>query len=125
MINKKPYAVLRSVISMIMASAKDSHPKEFACAMRGKDGVITELILVPGTISGGSSAILRLHMLPIDFSIVGIAHSHPSMHPQPSDADLNLFSRYGSTHIIAHYPYKKDCWKAYSRSGNEIKLEVL
>ena len=122
---KKTYAILGSVIDMIMASAKDSHPNEFACSLRAEDGIITEVILVPGTISGNTSAILRLHMLPIDFSIVGTAHSHPSPNYNPSPADLGLFSKYGNVHLIAHYPYRRSSWRAYDRYGQFIDLVVL
>ena len=122
---KKTYAILGSVIDMIMASAKDSHPNEFACTLRAEEGIITEVILVPGTLSGNNSAIFRLHMLPIDFSIVGTAHSHPSPNCQPSPADLGLFSRYGSVHLIAHYPYNRSSWKTYDRNGQLVSLEVL
>ena len=125
MTKKKTYAILGSVIDMIMASAKDSHPNEFACTLRAEDGIITEVILVPGTLSGNNSAILRLHMLPIDFSIVGTAHSHPSPNARPSPADMGLFSRYGNVHLIAHYPYTRSSWKAYDRQGQLVDLEVL
>ena len=110
---------------MIIEASKDSHPREFACMLRAEDGVITELILVPGTISGQKSAILRLHMMPIDFSIAGSAHSHPTPNAIPSEADLNLFSRSGQVHIIVGYPYDMKSWKSYDRNGQEMKLDIV
>lgn len=117
--------ITKKVLEMMLAASKDSHPKEFACVLRAEEGIITELLLVPGTLSGERTAIFRLHMLPIDFSIVGSAHSHPSPNAIPSRADLELFSRFGPIHIILGYPYNMRSWRAYDRDGGEIKLEVL
>ena len=98
---------------------------EFACVLRADDGVITEVILVPGTISSERYALLKRHMLPVDFSVVGSAHSHPTPNATPSDADLNLFQNTGSVHIIVGYPYDMNSWRAFSREGKEIQLKVL
>ena len=84
-----------------------------------------EEILLPGTISGGSQAIFQLHMLPIDFSIIGTVHSHPSGIPRPSKADLTLFDKYGKVHIIVASPFNKYSWKSYNYLGNEIDIEVV
>ena len=118
-------AITSKALELMFAAARDTHPHEFACVLRAEDGVITEILLVPGTISGDSSAILRLHMLPIDLSVVGSAHSHPTPEAIPSEADLSLFSRFGPLHIIIGYPYTMDSWKAYSRDGSEVNLEVV
>ena len=114
-----------SVIEMIMAAAKDSHPYEFACLLRGERGMISEVILVPGTVSSNRSALLRLHMMPIDFTIVGSAHSHPSPSCRPSRADIGFFSNSGSIHIIACYPYTFDSWASYGRNGDPVDLDVV
>ncbi len=108
-----------------MESAKDSHPNEFAAGMREIDGIISELILVPGTISGSQSAILQLHNLPIDYSIVGVVHSHPTPNFSPSEEDIEMFGRYGRIHVIAAYPYDLDSWQAYDQTGNVVELEVF
>ena len=110
---------------MIFAASKDTHPREFLCVLRAEDGVITELILAPGTISSERYAIFNRHRLPVDFSVVGSAHSHPTPNVRPSDADLNMFQNTGSVHIIVGYPYEMDSWKAYSRDGQEFDLKVL
>lgn len=117
-------AITSKVLELMFAAAKDTHPNEFACVLRAEEGVITEILLVPGTLSGERSAILHLHMLPIDLSVVGSAHSHPTPNAVPSKADLDLFSRFGPLHIIIGYPYDMDSWKAYTRDGSAIDLEV-
>ncbi len=118
-------AITSKILKLMFAAAKDTHPNEFACVLRAHEGVITEILLVPGTQSGNRSAILHLHMLPIDLSVVGSAHSHPTPNAIPSRADLNLFSRFGPLHIIIGYPYTMDTWKAYSRDGIEVELKIV
>ena len=122
---KKVEGITRRTLQMIMESAKDSHPNEFAAGLREDDGIISELILVPGTIAGPMSAILKLHQLPIDYSIVGIAHSHPSPSANPSPEDRSMFGRFGRVHIIVAYPYDMESWQAYNYNGDKIELEVL
>ena len=91
---------------MFFATARDSYPNEFLCMLRAEDGVIIELILPPGTITSHRYAIFQRHHLPVDFSVVGSIHSHPSPNVTPSDADLNIFQNTGSVHIIVGYPYE-------------------
>ena len=81
--------------------------------------------MLPGTLSGGRSVIYNLLMKPIDFTIVGTVHSHPSGYPIPSDADIQMFSRSGDIHIIVGYPYAMNSWKAYNRRGEEIRVTLI
>ena len=122
---KKVYAISRKTLRMILEASKDTYPKEFAAILRAEEGVITELLLLPGTISGDVHAVFQLHMLPIDFSVVGTIHSHPSGNYSPSGADLNLFSHFGRVHIITGKPYTESTWQAYDHNGNPRRLEVV
>lgn len=122
---KEIKGITERVLKMISESAKDAHPNEFASGLREIDGVISELILVPGTISGPMNAILRLSNLPIDYSIVGVVHTHPSRNPSPSKRDLIMFGRYGRIHIIMAYPYDLDSWQAYDSTGEKVDLEII
>ncbi len=121
----RPTAITSNILQMIFAASRDSHPKEFACVLRAEGDTITEILLVPGTLSGDRSAILRMHMLPIDFSVVGTAHSHPTPNATPSGADLALFSKYGPIHIITGHPHTMETWRAFDRDGNVVKLKVI
>lgn len=112
-------------LRMIMEASKSSYPNEFAAFLRAEEGIIKELMLLPGTVSGNSHAIFKMSMLPIDFSIVGTVHSHPSDTSLPSDADIDLFRRYGWVHLITHYPYDRDCFTCYSGRGDIIELKVV
>jgi proteasome lid subunit RPN8/RPN11 len=63
-------------------------------------------------------------MLPIDFSIIGVAHSHPSGALKPSTTDLNKF--YGRIMVIIAYPYQtQQDIAVFNREGKPLKYEVL
>jgi len=115
----------REVLRFILGVSSSSHPKEFAGVLRAKGDVVKEVLVLPGTLSSGRSAVLRLHMLPIDPSACGTVHSHPSPVARPSEEDLGLFAKFGNVHIIAAFPYDENSWKAYNHKGEEIKLEVV
>lgn len=117
--------IRRKTLNMMLESAKSSYPNEFGALLRAKEGVINELILLPGTISGKQSAIFQLHMLPIDFSIIGTVHSHPSPSFYPSSADIAFFRRFGRIHIVIRYPYTENDWAAYDLNGEPLSLYVV
>ena len=122
------WKITKKCLDLIMESAKSTYPKEFGALLRvdSKDKfTINELVLLPGTISGDSHAIFRLHMLPVDFSIVGTIHSHPSPVPYPSKADLELFRKHGKIHIIVAAPYYNSSWRAYDYDGKGVHIEVV
>jgi proteasome lid subunit RPN8/RPN11 len=121
----KVIGIRRKCLRMIMGASRDQHPNEFSAALRAKDGVITEILLMPGTQSGRTSAIPGINNLPIDFSIAGSVHSHPSGYPIPSEADLNFFGHFGNVHIITASPFGDDDWAAYDVRGNRIELKVV
>jgi proteasome lid subunit RPN8/RPN11 len=87
--------------------------------------MIYELTLLPGTRQGRTSALVNLWMLPIDYTVVGSVHSHPSGNFSPSDEDRNFFSKFGSVHIIAGRPYTMRTWQAYDGDGEPLELEVV
>jgi len=124
-LGKKARAIKKGTLKMILEASRESYPKEFAAILRSEEGTITEILLLPGTLSGGESALLRLHMLPIDLTAVGTVHSHPSEDFRPSEADLHLFQKFGYVHIITAYPYDEDSWAAWDFYGKAYKLEVL
>jgi proteasome lid subunit RPN8/RPN11 len=113
---------------MIAESAKSLYPKEFAGLLRCDEeekSLITEIVLLPGTISGDSHAIFKMQMKPFDLSIVGTVHSHPSPSFYPSSADKMLFSKYGRIHMIIAYPYSTDSWKAYNARGDPVTMYII
>lgn len=118
-------AIRRDVVDLIAEMARSSHPNEFGATLRAEGGVVTEIVLVPGTLGGDRHAILPLGYLPIDASIVGTVHSHPGPYAIPSDADQQLFRHFGHTHIIIAEPYDDGTWIAYDHDSHEIELDVV
>jgi proteasome lid subunit RPN8/RPN11 len=125
---RKAWKITRRCLKLILEASKSNYPTEFGGLLRvdatSKD-TITEIVLLPGTVSGDSHAIFQLHMLPIDFSIIGTVHSHPSPYPRPSDADLQLFGKFGKVHIIVASPFDEHSWKAYDYNGNNLEIEIV
>ena len=125
----KQWKITQKCLDLIVESSKSNYPQEFGALLRvdlaDKDTII-ELVLLPGTVSGNSHAIFHLHMLPVDYSVVGTVHSHPSSIARPSSADLDLFNHFGKIHIIVGISAFNDItWKAYDYNGNLISVEVI
>ncbi len=125
MSTRKTWGIEGDVLDMISEASRESLPNEFVAALRAEEGVITEILLFPGSYSSKRSASMQLHMLPIDLSVVGTVHSHPGPSNRPSDEDLHLFGSFGSTHIITCLPYDRGSWQAYDREGRRIVLKVV
>ncbi|HOO04182.1 MAG TPA: Mov34/MPN/PAD-1 family protein [Methanomassiliicoccales archaeon] len=115
----------RALMRMVNEAARDSLPNEFAAMLREEDGVVQELVLLPGTLQGKDSATLMLHMMPIDYSIVGTVHSHPGYSNRPSRQDLELFRRSGYVHVITCMPFDEGSWRAYDGAGRPLRLPVV
>ncbi|UAL07635.1 MAG: Mov34/MPN/PAD-1 family protein [Candidatus Methanogranum gryphiswaldense] len=122
---KKLYGVSVDFIDGFNESAKSTYPDEFICYHRAEEGVVTEMLLVPGSIFGESHSFINEWMTPIDYSRSGSAHSHPGFSNQPSNADLTFFSQMGGVHFITCQPYDRKSWRAYNSNGEEVKLEVV
>jgi proteasome lid subunit RPN8/RPN11 len=122
------WKIKRGTLDLILESAKSVYPNEFGGFLRvdsDEKYKIIEIVILPGTISGDSHTIFKLHMLPIDFSIVGTVHSHPSISFHPSDADVLLFRKFGKVHIVVAYPFTSSSWKSFDHNGKEIEMKVI
>jgi proteasome lid subunit RPN8/RPN11 len=84
---------------------------------------IVDLVIPPLATYGNGFASYPLHLLPMDFSLVGTVHSHPSGNKTPSDVDFNHF--FGRVLMIVGYPYAslQDA-VAYNSNGEEIPIEI-
>lgn len=125
--NKK-ILINRSVVDSILTYMKIQHPREGILLLRGiteKDKIhAKEVVIPPFAVHGNGFSTFPLHMLPIDMSILGTAHSHPSGVIQPSIGDLNYF--YSKIMIIAGYPYdSEDQLAVYDRDGKSLKYEII
>ncbi len=121
---KQIKGIARDTLTFILEVSKSTAPNEFAGLLRADDGVVTEVIVLPGTESSEVSAVMRMYMLPT-ISIAGSVHSHPTPNVNPSRADLSLFLRTGDCNIIVGFPYDEKSWRCYDASGRKRKLPVL
>lgn len=117
--------IARSLLDFILAAAKDNYPYEIIGLLTGKKDLAEEIVFLPGTQSGETSATIFMDMLPLGMKIIGSAHSHPSSVIRPSSADLRMFSRHGKYHIIVGYPFNQNNWKCFDRDGNEVHIKVV
>ncbi|MCA1812775.1 MAG: Mov34/MPN/PAD-1 family protein [Halobacteriales archaeon] len=121
---RKVTKVSRNLLELIYQASRSQHPHEFAAGLRAEGDTLTEIVVVP-TQSGRVSAHMQLWTLPIDRSVVGTVHSHPSGLPLPSDADKQLFRTFGHTHIIIGEPYAPGTWRSYDFDARPIPLDIV
>ncbi len=124
----KDIIIEQSVIDSILSHAQMLYPRESILLLRGKAEkqkiVVNDVQIPPLAAHGNTFSTFPLHMLPIDFSIMGIAHSHPSGALHPSVTDLNKF--YGRIMLITAYPYRSENDIAiFDREGKRVKFKVL
>jgi proteasome lid subunit RPN8/RPN11 len=125
-VGSTPTLVTRNLLDSVLASARSAYPNEFGGMLRADPpGVISELLLLPGTTAGRRHANFQFYMLPADLAIVGTVHSHPSGALHPSEADTRLFRNWGRRHIILGSPFGPSSWRAYDGNGNPTRIEVL
>jgi uncharacterized protein YjbI with pentapeptide repeats len=117
-------AIACDTLNYILEASKSTHPEEFGGVLQEKDGIITDVLVLPGTESGKRSVSIKYFMMP-NIRSVGIVHSHPSSNRKPSQADLHIFSTTGNCHIIVGYPYDIQSWTCYDREGNIRELQVI
>jgi len=119
--------VNRSVVKSILSYAKAYYSREAILLLRGKadkEGMtISEVLVPPLAVHGYSFSNLPLHMLPIDFSILGIVHSHPSGSLRPSVQDLNRF--YGKIMMIVAYPFRERDLAAFNSRGEQVPYTIV
>ncbi|NOQ33810.1 MAG: metal-dependent protease of the PAD1/JAB1 superfamily [Methanosarcinales archaeon] len=121
---KEIRGIARETLEFILEVSKSTAPNEFAGLLRAEDGIITEVVVLPGTESSEVSAVMHIYMLPM-ISVAGSVHSHPTPNTRPSQHDLSLFTRTGNCHIIAGFPYNEHSWTCYDAYGARRKLPVL
>jgi len=124
----KEVCVERSVVDSILSYAQMFHPKESILLLKGKVDkhriTVTDVQIPPLATHGSSFSAFPLSRLPIDFSVIGVAHSHPSGALRPSVVDLNKF--YGRLMLITGYPYQTEQNIAiFDRQGNKIQYTIL
>lgn len=125
-LGETPRAITRNCLDSALACARSAYPNEFGGILRADEpGVITDLLLLPGTTAGRRHANFQLYMLPVGMGVAGTVHSHPSGALFPSQADVTLFRHWGRRHIILGAPFGEGSWRAYDGNGVEVALAVV
>ncbi len=120
-------SISKDLLDTIYGSAKTLYPKETVLLLRGKkkkDTIeITDLLVPPFATYGYGFANMPFHMLPMDFSLMGMVHSHPSGNKSASDVDFNHF--FGRIMMIVGYPYEtaQDV-VVYNCYGEKLQVQV-
>lgn len=124
----KEVFVERAVVDSILSYAQMFHPRESILLLKGKIDkkkiVVTDVQIPPLATHGSTFSAFPLSRLPIDFSVIGVAHSHPSGALRPSITDLNKF--YGRIMLITAYPYQSEQnIIILDRNGQPLKYTVI
>ena len=115
------------LLDSIFEGARRLYPKETFLLLRGRKHKneirVTDLVVPPLAVYGYGFANLPFHMLPMDFSMVGTVHSHPSGNINPSHVDINHF--FGRILMIVGYPFMDARNVAvYDSKGERVTFQV-
>ena len=116
------------LLDAIFEGARRLHPKETILLLRGKRSKdiirVEELVVPPLATYGYNFANIPLNLLPMDFSILGTVHSHPSGNLTPSDVDFNHF--FGRILMVVGFPFADERHIAvYNSHGEKLNLEIV
>lgn len=117
-----------SVADSILSSALDAYPNEAILLLRGKAGkdeiLINDVLIPPLATHGRGFSNFPSIMLPMDLSVMGVSHSHPSGSLRPSIHDLNHF--YGRIMVITAYPFQSySDIGVFNSHGDRLPHEVV
>ena len=118
----------KSVADSILSHALDVYPREGILLLRGRASqdeiLINDVLIPPLATHGHRFSSFPSVMLPMDLSVMGISHSHPSGSLLPSIHDLNHF--YGRIMVIAAYPFHSyDDIGVFNSHGDRLTHEVV
>ncbi|MDG6221745.1 MAG: Mov34/MPN/PAD-1 family protein [Candidatus Bathyarchaeota archaeon] len=124
----KEILIEKTVVDSILSYAQMCHPKESILLLKGKTDrkkiIINDVQIPPLATHGNTFSGFPLSRLPIDFSVIGVAHSHPSGVLCPSPTDLNHF--YGKLMLITGFPYQTEQHiVVLDRNGNNLEYNVV
>ena len=125
--NNLTVSISAELLDSIFEGAKRLYPKETFLLLRGKKSRnevrVSDLVVPPLAVYGYGFAHLPFHMLPMDFSIVGTVHSHPSGNINPSNVDINHF--FGRVLMIVGFPFaSEENVAVYDSKGEKLQFQV-
>ena len=117
--------IKKELLDGILALCRDHHPREILGLLRIDKGIVTEFILPPGALTSNSSGVFFPSRIPLDPSLEGTIHSHPSGSLNPSLQDLNDIFKKKRFHFIVGYPYDFSKIKCFDKKGNELNIKII
>ena len=123
--------IKRTALESALQGARETHPHEFICLLRGeeqKDGewLITEVIIPPFSAYDRTSSSYSPWFIPALSGEIASFHSHPSSNTAyPSRQDLVHFSHAQQFHFIACYPYRAQDANAFDSKGKKIEFKII
>ncbi len=118
--------IKKELIEGLLAICRHQHPREILGLLRVEKNMVSEFILPPGATTNESSGVFFPGRIPMDPSLEGTVHSHPSGNPNPSQIDLETVFRTKRFHFIMGYPYNNiNCVKCFDQLGNELKFKII
>ena len=118
--------IKKGTLEAVTLAARNVYPNEFLALLSSKKNgnTIDEFVLAPA-IYGKTFSSIRLDLVPYDSNIMGSVHSHPIGRAMPSRADLRAFRAMGETNLIIASPFNLGSFRAFNKTGKEIKIEVI
>ncbi len=115
----------KEIIEDLFEAAKNTYPREFLALLGStqKNNFVDEFVVIPASY-GKELVHFELGKIPIDKTILGSVHSHPTPNNRPSRADLSTFKKTGKIHLIIAYPFNLDSCALYDTNGKEINWVV-
>ena len=113
-----------AALKLILGASKSLHPREFIGLLRGSDNTIRHVVVIPKSTYGNGFAQVNFLHVPMDKTIIGSVHSHPTKDNKPSKTDLTYFQKKGEIHLIVGYPYENiGDIACYGRGGEKKGLK--
>jgi proteasome lid subunit RPN8/RPN11 len=120
-----PY-ITEAALMFLLEASKNYYPREFIGLLRGEGETVREVLVLPASTYGEGFASVKWSTIPIDKSIIGSIHSHPSENNKPSKKDLAYFRKTGAFHIIVAIPYRGlEDLACYDIYGERLDLQVV
>jgi proteasome lid subunit RPN8/RPN11 len=116
-----------SLLKEMLKFARSRHPFEVILLLRGekKNNLIrvSEYLFPPFASASKTNASFPVSMLPVDFTIIGTAHSHPSGSIRLSNADYHNF--FGRIMLLMVYPYRTSDVVAFTKNGERAPIKIF
>ena len=121
--------VKKNALLSALEGAKNLYPNEFIALFRGeekgKQVVLTELIIPPFSHYEESSSSFSDYFLPANVSAEASFHSHPSANSSfPSAQDKRFFERM-RFHFIASCPFRMEDVNAFDSKARRVDYQII